>query len=62
MYSVGALNLPILNSLLAMRISALGMMGGGRQNWSLYAEWGATGHMEGGQTQCEMPSGRNGQT
>lgn len=29
--------LPILNSLLAIRISALGMMGGGRQNCSLYA-------------------------
>lgn len=29
-------HLPILNSLLAIRISALGMMGGGRQYWSLY--------------------------
>lgn len=28
-------HIPILNSLLAMRISALGMMGGGRQNCSL---------------------------
>ena len=30
-------HLPILNSLLAIRISAFGMMGGGRQNCSLYA-------------------------
>ncbi len=28
-------HLPILNSLLAIRISALGMMGGGKQNCSL---------------------------
>lgn len=36
-------NLPILNSLLAMRISAFGIIGGGRQNWSLYAVVGADG-------------------
>lgn len=31
----GVWDLPILNSLLAIRISALGMMGGGRQNCSV---------------------------
>lgn len=41
-FSVSISNLPILNSLLAMRISALGMMGGGRQNCSLYALLRAT--------------------
>lgn len=40
-------HLPILNSLLAMRISALGMMGGGRQNCSLYALRRASEDMRG---------------
>lgn len=55
-------NLPILNSLLAMRISALGMMGGGRQNWSLYAVKGANGDTQGGQRQSGTPSGRKAPT
>lgn len=61
-HSTGTSNLPILNSLLAMRISALGMMGGGKQNCSLYAVRGANGDTESGQTQSETPSGRNGPT
>lgn len=45
-----------------MRISALGMMGGGRQNCSLYAVRGTNGDTGGGQTESETPLGRNGPT
>lgn len=51
-FSVNISNLPILNSLLAMRISALGMMGGGRQNCSLYALLRATETREESNTQA----------